>query len=164
VRAFTLLELVVVLLVVGFCAALAFPRLSGLLLREPEPWRSGRQLLRLAKYARELAVATESTFVLWLDPNTGNYWVAGKEQDKPAGVVTISYDLKRHLGEAVRVVNVELTGEDWDPQGPVIMEFGPEGSCDAVTVVLTSAEERTVKVVVGEWSEEIDPVDDGVAG
>jgi prepilin-type N-terminal cleavage/methylation domain-containing protein len=160
-RAFTLVELVVVLIVVGISASLVFPKVSGLLLRAPEPWRSGRQLLRLAKYARELAIATESTFVLSLDPNTGDYWVAGKEGDRQSGaVVAVPSDLKGHLSEEVRVADVELAGDDWDPRHPVTMEFGPEGSCDAVAVSLTSSEGRTVRVVVGEWSEEIDPPND----
>lgn len=163
-RAFTLIELVVVLVVVGIAATLVFPKVSGLLVREPEPWRSGRQLLRLAKYARELATATECTFVLSLDADTGDYWVAPRERDQQAGAGTASLDLKGHLSEDVRVANVELTGEDWDPQSPVTVEFGPEGACDAVTVSLTSSDGRTVRVVVGEWSEEIDPVSDDVAG
>jgi hypothetical protein len=75
----------------------------------------------------------------------------------------VGADLKGRLAEEVRVVNVELTGEDWDPRKPVTIEFDPEGSCDGVTVSLTSAEGRTVSVVIGEWSEEIDPMSEDVA-
>jgi len=163
-RAFTLIELMAVLMVVGICATLVFPRMSGLRLREPEPWRSGRRLTRLARHARELAVVTESTVVLSLDANTGNYWVTRKEHDKEAEAVTASSDLKGRLGEEVRITNVELAGEDWDPQRPVRMEFDPEGACDPVTMSLTSSEGRTVSVVIGEQSDEIDPVSDDVAG
>jgi type II secretion system protein H len=163
-RAFTLIELIVVLIVVGICATLVFPKVSGFLLREPEPWRSGRRLLRLAQHARELAVVTESTVVLSLDANTGDYWIAGKERAKGAEAATAPSDLKGRLGENVRITDVELAGEDWDPERPVTMEFDPEGACDPVTVRLTSSEGRTVSVVIGERSDEVDPVNDDVAG
>jgi prepilin-type N-terminal cleavage/methylation domain-containing protein len=163
-RAFTLLELVVVLMVVGICATVVFPKLSRLLVREPEPWRSGRQFLRLAQYARELALATESTFVFSLDTNSGNYWIAGPERDQQAGGIPGASDLKGHLGEQVQVANVALTGEDWDPHKPVAIEFGPDGSCDAVTVSLTDSEGRKVNLMIGESSEEIDPVSEDVTG
>jgi prepilin-type N-terminal cleavage/methylation domain-containing protein len=163
-RAFTLVELIVVLIVLGTTVGLAFPKLSGLMLREPEPWRSGRQLARLAKHARELAVVTESTFVLSIDANTGDYWLASKPHDKEAVAVTAPSDLRGRLSEDVRITDIELTGEDWDPENTVMMEFGPEGSCDPVTVCLTSAEGWTVRVVIREGSDEIDLVGDERAG
>ena len=163
-RAFTLVELVVVLIVAGVSAALVFPKVSGFLLREPEPWRSGRRLVRLAKHARELAVATESTFVLSVDGNTGDYWIASKQHDEPAAAVAAPSDLRGRLGEDVRVTNVELTEEDWDPERPVTMEFSPEGTGDPARIGLTSSDERTVTVVIGEWSDEIEPVSDDVTG
>jgi prepilin-type N-terminal cleavage/methylation domain-containing protein len=163
-RAFTLVELAVVLIVLGIFVGLAFPKLNGLLLREPEPWRSGRKLARLAKYARELAIATESISVLSINANTRDYGVAGKQHGKESADVTVPSDLRGRLGADVGITNVELTGEDWDPQNSLIIEFSPEGWCDPVTVNLTSSDGRTVSVVIGEWSDEIDPVSDDVAG
>ncbi len=163
-RAFTLVELIVVLMVVGISAALVFPKVSGFLLREPEPWRSGRHLLRLVQHARDLAVATESTFVLSLDLNTGDYWIASQQQDRVAGVVAAPSDLKGRLGEDVEITKVELLEEDWDPEHPVTMEFSPEGTGDPVTLRLTSSDGRTVSVMIGEWSDEIEPVSADVTG
>jgi hypothetical protein len=151
-------------MVIGLCATLAFPKLSRLLVQEPEPQRSGRQLLRLAKYARELAVATESTLVLSLDTETGDYWIAPRTRQPSTETLALSSDLKGHLGPEVRIANVELSGEDWDPGRPVTIEFGPEGSCDAATVSLTSVEGQTVGVAIGEWSEDIAPGSQDVAG
>lgn len=163
-RAFTLVELAVVLMVLGISAALAFPKLNGLLLREPEPWRSGRKLARLAKYARELAIATESTFVLTIDANARDYGVAGKQHGKESAAVTVSSDLRGRLSDDVSITNVELTGEDWDPENRLIIEFNPEGWCDPVTVSLTSLDGRTVNLVIGEWSDEIDLIGDNSTG
>ena len=49
-KAFTMVELVVVLIVLGASAAIVFPRLDALLLGEPEPWQSARKLTKIAKY------------------------------------------------------------------------------------------------------------------
>lgn len=157
-RAFTLLELIVVLIVVGICASVTFPKVGGLLLREPEPWRSGRQLLHVVQYSRELAVATESTFVLSFDVNTGSYSVAGKESGAGGS------ELKGKLGDQVTVARIELTGNDWDPQRPVKVEFDPEGTCDPVTLSLISTDGQTVSVLIGANSDEIDPVNADMAG
>ncbi len=157
--AFTLVELVVVLMIVGICATVVFPKVGSLLLRESEPWRSGRRLARLAQHARELAVATESTFVLSLDVNTGDYWIASK-QDKLAAAVAAGSDLRGRLGADVRVTRVEMTDEDWDSERPVTMEFSPEGTGDPARISLTSLDERTVTVAIGEWSDEIESISD----
>jgi type II secretion system protein H len=160
-RAFTLVELIVVLIVVGICATVVFPKVSGLLLREPEPRRSGRLLARLVRHAQELAVATESTFVFSLEGNTGNYWIASKQQDPSMAVAALA-DLRGRLGQEVTVTNVELTEEQWDPTGPVTLEFTPEGTGDPARITLTSTDGRCVSVVIGEWSDEIELVGDGV--
>jgi Tfp pilus assembly protein FimT len=154
-------ELIVVLMVLGICATVIFPKVSGLLLREPEPQRSGRLLARLVKHAQELAVATESTCVLSLEGNTGNYWIASKQQD-PSAAVAAPAELKGRLGQEVTITNVELTEEEWDPMSPVILEFSPEGMGDPARITLTSTDGRSVSVVIGEWSDEIELIGDDV--
>jgi prepilin-type N-terminal cleavage/methylation domain-containing protein len=163
-RAFTLLELLVVLMVVGISGALAFPRLSSFLLREPEPWRSGRKLARLVTYARELAVATESTVVFSLDANTGNYGIVSRQRDRESVGVAAPPDFRGQLGKTVRITGIEWAGEHWDPQDVLRVVFGPEGWGDSMTVTLASSEGKIVILVVGDGFDEIDLVGDGSPG
>ncbi len=159
-RAFTFVELIVVLIVLGISAAVAFPKLDGLLLREPEPWRSGRKLMRLAKHAHELAMVTESAFVLHIDVETGRYWVTGKQVDNAVP----QRSLGGQLPEEVAITDVEPAAEDGAFESVLAIEFSPEGWCDPVLVTITSSDGQTVKLAIDEWFGEIDLIGDKPAG
>jgi len=150
----------VVLIVLGISAAVVFPKLDGLLLREPEPWRSGRKLMRLAKYVHELAIATESAFVLHIDMETGQYWVAGKQVDNAAG----QRSLGGQLPEEVAITDVKLPGEDRVLENVLTIEFSPEGWCDPAVVSITSSEGQTVRLVIDEWFDGMSLLGDKPAG
>lgn len=140
-----------VLIVLGLSAAVVFPKLGGLLLREPEPWRSGRNLMRLAKHAHELAIATESAFVLHINLETGQYWVASKQADNAPASAATQRSLGGRLPEEVTITDVKLPGEDRALENVLTIEFSPEGWCDPAVVSITSSGGQTVKLVVDEW-------------
>jgi len=150
-RAFTFIELIVVLVVLGISAAVAFPRLDRLLLREPEPWQSGRKLMRLAKHAHELAIATESAFLLHIDLETGQYWVVSKQGDSTPGSAAGQRSLGGRLPEGVTITDVKLPGEDRSVEKVLTIEFSPEGWCDPAVLSLTSSDGQTVKLAIDEW-------------
>lgn len=154
--AFTFIELIVVLVILGISAAVVFPKVNGLLLREPEPWRSGRHLMRLAKRAQELAIATESAFLLRIDPRTGQYWVVSRQIDSATG----GQDLSGQLPEEVAITDVETPAEDRSLEGVLAIEFSPEGWCDPVVVSLTSLDGRTVKLAVNEGFDDMGLIGD----
>ncbi|MBN1507509.1 MAG: hypothetical protein JW955_11720 [Sedimentisphaerales bacterium] len=133
-----------VLVVLGMSAAVAFPRLDRLLLSEPQPWHSARKLMRLAKHAHELAIATESAFVLHIDRETGEYWVAGKQAGERRSFAG-------SLPEGVLITDVKLLGEDRPVEKVLAVEFSPEGWCDPVVLSLTSSDGRTVRLAIDEW-------------
>ncbi|MEN6428267.1 MAG: prepilin-type N-terminal cleavage/methylation domain-containing protein [Phycisphaerales bacterium] len=158
-RAFTFLELIVVLVVLGVSAAIAFPKLNRLLLAEPEPLRSGRKLARALRYTQELAVATESASSLRIDTQAGRYWVTDRQGEKGAQAVGVSSEIEGQFPNGVRILEVEP--HELDPEkGVLVVAFDPEGHCDPTIMSLTSAEGRTVKIVVGEWFGEIELVDE----
>jgi hypothetical protein len=149
----------VVLVVLGLSAAIAFPKLDGLLLREPEPWRSGRRLMRLAEYTHQMAIATESVFILHIDAEAGRYWVTGEQIGDVA-----RKSMEGQLPEEVTIADVGLPGDDRTVQHVVALEFSPEGWCDPAIVTITSSDGRIVKVVIGEWFGAIDITGDRPAG
>jgi len=150
----------VVLIVLGISAAVAFPKLDGLLLREPEPWRSGRKLMRLAEHAHELAIATESAFVLHINVETGQYWVTGKQVDNAAD----QRSLEGQLPEEVTITDVDLPGDDRTFEHVMTIEFSPEGWCDPAVVTITSSDGQIVKLVIDEWFGGVDLIGDRPAG
>ncbi|MCU0913267.1 MAG: type II secretion system GspH family protein [Planctomycetes bacterium] len=154
-RAFTLLELIVVLTVLGIAWALVFPRLGGLLLQEPEPWRSGRKLARLVRHARELAATTESAFVLFVDADSGDYWIARRQEGGASVSSRPAVDLRGRLGADVSLESVECLGQEWDRANRVVAQFSPDGGCDPVTLYLISPEGQTVRVVIGAGFDEV---------
>ena len=157
-RAFTFIELIVVLVVLGISAAVVFPKVDGLLLREPEPWRSGRKLMRLAKYAHELAIATESAHVLHIDLKTGQYWVSNTQADNGLR------NLGGQLPEEVRVIDVKFPGEDRPLENVLMIEFSPEGWCDSAVVSLASSDGQIVKLAIDEWFGGMDLIGNKPAG
>ena len=149
-RGFTLLELIVVIVVLGLCAATVFPKVSGLLLREPEPWRSARRLLRTAEYARELAIASESAFLLRINVETGSYRVTGKSGDGEFTALAPS-DLRGQLPREVEITDTDSPGND-PVEGVLTIEFSPEGWCDPATLKFAAPDGQVVTIVIKEWA------------
>lgn len=72
--AFTLVELVMVLVVIGVALAVAAPSLGG--------WRRGQRLntagdefLAVARHGRAMAIADSRLHRLYVDPASGRYWL-----------------------------------------------------------------------------------------
>jgi prepilin-type N-terminal cleavage/methylation domain-containing protein len=150
-RAFTFIELIVVLIVLGISAAVVFPKVDELLLREPEPWRSARKLMRLAERAHEMAIATESALLLHIDLETGRYWITSKQAGNLSADAAGQRSLGGQLPEDVTFTDVKLQGEDRALESVLTIEFSPEGWCDPAVLDITSSDGRTVQLTIDEW-------------
>lgn len=153
-RAFTLVELIVVIVVVGLCAATVVPKVPGLLLREPEPWQSARRLVRTIQYAQNLAIASESTLALRIDMQTGSYRVESKGGSGGFGRA-ISSDLRGQLSGDVTITRIDSSGHD-PVDGVWTIEFSLEGWCDPALVAITASDGRTVTITISEWAGEVE--------
>jgi len=146
--------MIVVIVVLGFCAATLFPKMPGMLLREPEPWRSARRFLRTAQYAQELAIARESPLVLRIDMETGSYRVIsgdGLQESTPA----FSADLQGQLPRDVTVTAIDSLGAS-RAEDVLSVEFRPDGWCDPSELRFTASDGRTVMVVIAEHAGEME--------
>jgi len=157
-RGFTLIELIVVLIVLGVAASIVFPKLGGFLLKEPEPWQSGRKLVRVARYAHEWAVTTESALSLHIDMETGNYWVADQAAEGGASEQTRGRGLRGRLADEVKITDVQWPGDDRVTEDVLVIEFRPDGWNDSVAVRMTSSDAKTVEIVFGERLGEVELV------
>lgn len=151
------------LIVLAVSAALVYPKLDGLLMNEPEPWHSGRRLVRVAEYAHGFAVTTESMLSLEIDPRTGAYRVIDRNGNEDARAALNSLGLRGRLSADVEVSQVELLGEPWLREEPFQVRLSPDGWCDSCMICLTSSDGGVVRVVIGEWLGNIQIVDAGWA-
>jgi prepilin-type N-terminal cleavage/methylation domain-containing protein len=149
-RGFTFVELIVVLIVLGVSASIVFPKLGGLLLKEAEPWQSGRKLIHVARYAHEWAVSTESSVWLHIDTKTGEYWASdGTAQEETRRKTQMRYLMGR-VADEVKITAVRWPEEDQATTDVVMIEFRPDGWNAPVVLEMTSLNGRMVEVTFGE--------------
>jgi general secretion pathway protein H len=109
-RAFTLIELIIVMVIISIALAVAAPSLSG--------WnRSSRlrdasdQFLALTRSARVQAIATSKVHRINVDPQTGRYWLSAQE-----GLEFVP--VSSHFGDEFYVPEgsvIEITDEQSQP-------------------------------------------------
>ena len=138
-RAYTLLELVMVLAILCLVAGLAVPSLRGFA-QGREGAGGAQQLAALGRRARTQAITEATTYRLNVDPQTGTYWLTawrgGAFVDPADG-----------SGRALAVpTGMTLT---WDgPRDGAIgyAEFQPDGRTTPATARLSGAAGETIEV------------------
>jgi prepilin-type N-terminal cleavage/methylation domain-containing protein len=132
-RAFTLLELLVVLVLISISAAATVPQLNGTLGR----WQlreTARNLQMTLEVAAQWAGVRQEAVVFALDAARGTFRLrlpapgrAGGRGALPAG--------RQSLGRSVAIARMEgLT----DQGAEKVLVFGPDGTSPAATIVLTN--------------------------
>ena len=144
---FTLLELMVVILILGFVFLLTFPNFRAFL----EPRDAKRAVLQLVgsmRYAQSQAATTKQRFRLNLNLKGNTYWVSregerdsflrdssplGKDNDLPAGVtfLDVSHPERGKMRE-----------------GTAYVEFSPTGWADECEIHLRRGEEEIFTIFV----------------
>ena len=130
-RAFTLLELILVMLVLSVVMAMVAPSLSGFGAgREAE--YAGAQVMTLSRWAREQAVSEGRVYRLNFDPASQTYWVTAQV----GGVFQpISHDFGQQFALPEFVVMA------WDaPQvdGAHVIDCHPSGRIQPARIQITS--------------------------
>ena len=128
-RAFTLIELIVVMMIISIALAVAAPSLSG--------WNRGSRLrdatdqfLALTRWTRAQAVASGTVHRINVDAASGRYWVSAQEGLEFVPVVS-------HFGEEFFVpegATIELTNEQ--SQHFEYISFYPTGRTSTLHVRL----------------------------
>jgi prepilin-type N-terminal cleavage/methylation domain-containing protein len=133
---FTLLELVLVLLIIGMALAVTYPSLSrgtaAFHLRA-----TGRDILNTLRFAREKAI-TEQVYMLV---------VADREKQTVQLSDALGGGLRSYpLPDDVRIIRLLLGGIEL-PEGPLMIRFMTNGSCEAAEIVLQSRSGSVLRVV-----------------
>jgi prepilin-type N-terminal cleavage/methylation domain-containing protein len=131
-RAFTLFELVLVLVMIAILMGVAAPSLRGFLAGSRSRDAS-ENLLALTRLARERAIADRAVHRLHIDVQTGTYWVQVQEGQRFVQTGT-DFGQMFTLPDGMRV---ELSRADHIIAGSWI-DFHPSGRTDPGTIRLTN--------------------------
>lgn len=138
-RAYTLLELVVVLAILCLVAGLAAPSLRGFA-QGRESADGAQQLVALARRARTQAIAEAATYRLNVDPANGTYWLTVRRGGQ-------FVDPADGFGRAFSAPTGSTLTWDGPLDGPTgYAEFQPDGRTTPASVRLTSPAGETTEV------------------
>ena len=126
VRAFTLVELILVMTILATAFAIAAPSMSGFF-RGRTQSSEARQILSLMRYGQSRAVSESIPMLLWFDVRTGTYGLEQapgySDNDAKAVEFTVDKDLRLDLEAVGKTIGTALRGRNL----PAI-RFQPDGS------------------------------------
>ncbi len=133
---FTLIELVLVMLILATCAAIAAPSLSGFTRGRRLP-NTAQEFVTTARWCRAQAVSDGITYRLNLDMGVGRWWVT-KDDGTGTNFVTPTDQLMK-IDYTVPDGIVMFTNLKPSPtDGLIYISFDPGGKCDVTTVHFSS--------------------------
>lgn len=145
-KAFTLLELVLVLLVIAIIAGMVAPRLMGFA-RGRDTENAALQIMSMLRYARGQAVADSAVYTFNMDTKNGTYWVAvetGPEDQIVSTPVENSLGNQRSLPEGITMsFTPGDTTQKTNNQTAEVIHFYEDGRTETGTIVLKNDETST---------------------
>jgi prepilin-type N-terminal cleavage/methylation domain-containing protein len=146
-RAFTLVELILVMVVVSVVLALSAPRLRGFFVSR-QTADAAAMVLSLTKWARSEAISQGRPVHLNVDPSGAECWLTVQE----AGLfVSPKSEIGRRFpapeGATIAIV------PDTPGTAPTYVEFLPSGRSDTATIEIRSASGQTYQVVTDSATE-----------
>jgi prepilin-type N-terminal cleavage/methylation domain-containing protein len=144
---FSLAELMVVILILGFVFLLTFPNFRGLL----EPRDAKRAVLQLVgsmRYAQSQAATTKQRFRLNLDLKQNAYWII-REGERDSFLRDASpLGKASYLPAGVTFLDVSHPERGKIREGTAYVEFSPTGWADECEIHLRRGEEEVFTIFV----------------
>ena len=144
-RAFTLLELILVLVILSAGAALVVPRFGGVAARQ-RLRAAACELMSISGRARAEASALALRYRLVLDAEERKYWVERESEPlsepNEFSLVPRSWARVRELPRAMEFEQVDYADEELaerrEEAGSFYVEFRPDGTADPVVIYVAS--------------------------
>ncbi|MDD4736139.1 MAG: prepilin-type N-terminal cleavage/methylation domain-containing protein [Kiritimatiellae bacterium] len=162
-RAFTLVEVLMVVVIIMITMAVAIPSFTRSF-RGAKLRTSGRTLVMASRYARSVAVLQQVQTSLLFDSELNSCEVVsiatGGEEDKflsepdgsgqEAGEASVTSLLRHSLPEGVSILEVRGTGEDdvQEVEGIYYISYYPNGMCDAYEIELEDDRGKRMQMTV----------------
>jgi len=151
-RAFTLVELVVVIAVLALSALIIYPKINSPHSDSARLLRSAKQLASVANHAQDLAISKQIPHILHIDLEQQNYWVTVRSSQTFETRIKDGLGLERRLAQDICFDQVEIEDKDKSSQDHVSLVFGPEGEVTPAVLTLVAPTGRTVRVIINESS------------
>ena len=136
---FTLLELVLVLVIIATCAAVAAPALRGFTHARRLP-NTAEDFIVATRFCREQAIADGLTYRLYLDPQGGR-WIIMKDDGTGTNTFTqVSSQIVPSEYSLPEGISLDTTMLPRQPDNNRFISFDSGGHAEITTVVLKSDE------------------------
>jgi prepilin-type N-terminal cleavage/methylation domain-containing protein len=145
-KAFTLVELVVVLVILGVMAAVAFPRLEGFF-HDGCLRGSARHLVGMIRYAQSQAALSGREYRLYYDLDKGRYWIVRETEEVLEGG-DADKTVRRYLLEGVRFQSIITQGKGRITEGVTSSWFSPRGWVEETTIYLEDEEGEELSIFI----------------
>jgi len=168
-RAFTLVELILVMALLAIAASLAAPKMASFF-RGRALDEEARRLLALTHYGQSRAVAEGVPVLLWINPGQSTYGLMAQSGYVDTDTRASSFNVDPTLAIEATDVDASVVSENGDerlglPQGVSIIRFNPDGFFDEISVqriVIRQGNEGAIEIVpsANRLSYEMHPVYD----
>jgi type II secretion system protein H len=136
-RAFTLLELILVLAIIAIAVGMAVPRLHGFA-RGRQTAQCAEQMVALTRYARSQAITRGVPYRLNIDPGNGTYWLTVQQDDGQFVQFANNVGFQFKAPEGTRL--------NWNApmqQDGQYIQFQPNGRVDPAEIQILSSDGQT---------------------
>jgi type II secretion system protein H len=168
-RAFTLIELILVMALLAIAASLAAPKMASFF-RGRALDQEARRLLALTHYGQSRAVAEGVPVLLWVNPGQSTYGLTVQSGFVDTDSRATTYNVDPTLTIEATNADASVVSENGDerlglPQGLSIIRFNPDGFYDEISVqriLIRQGNEGAVEIVpaTNRLSYEMHPVHD----
>ena len=153
-RAFTLIELILVMALLAIAAGIAAPKMASFF-RGRGLDEEGKRLLALTHYGQSRAVAEGVPVLLWIDPSKSTYGLTIQAGYVDADPRAVSYTMDSTLTIETTAPDPSIVSEQGDErlglaQDDSVIRFNPDGFFDEISVqrvVIRQGHEGAVEIV-----------------
>lgn len=123
-KAFTLLELLVVMLLITIVFAVTVPRLDSSLLQDPRK-KTARWITNTISDLRALAIEKQTAYALMIDMDANRMWITNAAMDDDAAAAAAEKAFR--LPGGIKIVGVRRPRQDRISSGTAEIDFYPGG-------------------------------------
>jgi prepilin-type N-terminal cleavage/methylation domain-containing protein len=157
-KAFTLIELIIVMLIIALSVTLVFPKLNSASDQHSQLRANANRIASIAEYAQQQAACTHLTHFLNIDRQDGTYWITSQRSDSNDIPTGNPLNLNGRLPEGIYFADVKFLGINSNLQNTVVISFSPEGLADPAQISMTCTTGQTINIIVDGLSGQVKTV------